>query len=118
MPIIPFEPENFECIYEGIIIGSALQPPQERVGLKTLEIEAKLMTRLHKISEPAPCGKRLATGDTARLLITPVMFELSRRELELIMKYFQSVPWVIVKSPQILEIWDDLVSIMNEGAKC
>ena len=102
--------EAFELLYEGWVVGSAVQPPNERTW-ETMILELSVTKEFHRVGIPAPCGRKLATWDIAMLYPDNENHELiiDNIHLDLIKKYFKAVPsWNITKFETVLMVWEKL----------
>lgn len=112
---VEFTPELFDAIYEGIVVGSACTPPNER-GFAQLQHESSLINKLWTVSKPAECGRKFPTGDIARELNFGQAIEFTPEEFALILKFFRNTIWAITRTPAVMIIWDLLIKLA-EGNK-
>ena len=91
-----------ELLYQGFVIGGS---QQEKKPISSVRLEARLLDKFDAISEPAegtyPTGDaiRKFSGDPTELLVT-------REELDLIIRYVNSVPWTTRVSREIVKVLD------------
>lgn len=104
----------FEIIYEAWIVGSYVhnQTVQPRTWDDML-IAKPFTNQLHKEGIPAPCGRKLATGDIAYTL------ELGGKQFDLVLddnqyafllKYFKVTPWGMTVFDYVYAVWEFLNS--------
>ena len=93
-----------ELIYQGFVIGGS---QQEKKPISSIRLEARLLDKLDTISELAE--GTYPTGDAIRKFSgEPKEFLVTREELDLIIKYVNSVPWTTRVSREIVKILDIL----------
>lgn len=83
---------HFEFCFVGLVLGGSLQ---EKKGLAVLRVEVPLFEKLEAISEPKPCGKKLANGEPDRRLLdgVPAQVRIDAHEYDLLYGYTAIVPW-------------------------
>lgn len=84
---------HFEFVFVGFVLGGSML---DKKGLALLRREVALFEKLEAISEPRPCGKKLANGEADRQLLNgdhAKQVELAPQELELLTAYLAQVPW-------------------------
>jgi hypothetical protein len=94
--ILDFTDENgkrhFEFCFVGFIAGGCMQ---EKKGMQVLRTELSLFEKFEAISEPKPCGKKLASGEPDRVLRSdgPRQIHIDSNELGMLYDYLSNVPW-------------------------
>jgi len=84
---------HFEFVFVGFILGGSLQQTK---GIQVLRTELALLDKLESVSDPKPCGKKLATGEPDRILkngAAPKQIPISVPEYDLLFSYIAKVPW-------------------------
>jgi hypothetical protein len=95
--ILNFEDEKgkqyFEFCFVGFVLGGSMQREK---GMTILRREVGLFEKLESISEPKPCGKKMANGEPERQLLnddTPKQLRIDMNEFDLLYNYLANLPW-------------------------
>ena len=96
--------EDFDLLYQGFIIGGNTATQKT---MQTVRREVKILDKFEAISNPLVSGDKYPTGDLVRTLVSSDQkLVLTTEEYELLKKYFESVPWVIRVSREVVRLAD------------
>ena len=79
--------------FVGFVLGGCLQQTK---GMTVLRREVALFEKLEAISDPMPCGKKMANGEPVRQLKngdSSRQIHLDPTEYDLLYSYMAQVPW-------------------------
>jgi hypothetical protein len=95
------EQENhFRVAFEGLSVGSAITDARNRTP-DVKRQEGRIYTALAAISEETD-QKFPATGEPVRALRDGALeVSLEQRELDLLIKYIETVPWLVSWQPRV-----------------
>jgi len=87
-----FGKRRFEFCFVGFVLGGSLQQTK---GMRVLRTEVALFEKLESISEPKPCGKKLANGEADRQLKADLskQIQIDMIEYDMLYNYLCAVPW-------------------------